>query len=391
MRGSLRRRGPSWAIVIDLGYVPDPKTGQMRRKQKFVSFKGTKKQAQGKLTNMLKALQDGQYVDASKLTLGEWLSEWLRSVSGRCRPATVARYTGIIDGHLLKAPIAAMRLQQIRASHVEAYYASVKASSSTVALHHTILMQCFKKAVRDRLVPLNVVADVESKPRRARDKGDAARLHCWTADEARRFLDAAKGDGPQNAAFYSVALDSGARKGELCGLRWQDVDLEAGTIRLVQQLLEPGAAPVFGPLKAGRPRTITLATETVRLLAAHKRTQAEVKMANRQQYHDHGLVFAKEYRDLQRAGGMLGHPLQVNNLGQRDYARLIRSAGVRRIKFHGLRHTCATLLLQAGEPVHVVSERLGHSKVTMTLEVYSHVLPNMQQRAAATIGAVLHG
>jgi integrase len=83
--------------------------------------------------------------------------------------------------------------------------------------------------------------------------------------------------------------------------------------------------------------------------------------------------------------------LQLNNIGQREYDRLIKAAKVRRIKFHGLRHTCATLLLQAGTPVHVVSERLGHSKVTMTLEVYAHVLPDMQTEAAATLAALLHG
>jgi integrase len=102
------------------------------------------------------------------------------------------------------------------------------------------------------------------------------------------------------------------------------------------------------------------------------------------------LVFAKEWSDLARNSDMLGFPLQMNNLGQREYAKLIKVAGVRRIKFHGLRHTCATLLLQAGTPVHVVSERLGHSKVAMTMEVYAHVLPDMQKDAAATLGALLH-
>jgi integrase len=121
-------------------------------------------------------------------------------------------------------------------------------------------------------------------------------------------------------------------------------------MHIVQQLLKPGPAPMFGPPKTGRPRT-----------------------------------------DLRRPTEQIGQPLQINNLGQREYAAILKAAGVKRIKFHGLRPTCATLLLQAGTPVHVVSERLGHSKVQMTLEIYAHVLPDMQREAAETIGAILSG
>jgi integrase len=128
----------------------------------------------------------------------------------------------------------------------------------------------------------------------------------------------------------------------------------------------------------------------VELLRVHKRAQAEMKMANRPTYHDFGLVFAKEWSDIRQSGDRLGQPLQANNLGQREYAKLMKAAGVRRIKFHGLRHTCATLLLQANTPVHVVSQRLGHAKVEMTLNIYAHVLPDMQRDAAATMGALLH-
>lgn len=391
MRGYLKQRYKgSWSLVVD-DYATDATTGTRKRRRKWITFRGTRKQAEKKLTDVLGQMDRGEFVEPTKLTLGDWLREWLPGVETRCRPATFTRYKGIIDKNILQAPIAKLPLQQIRPSHVEQYYASIDASASTLTLHHTILQQALRKAMRDRLITRNAAADVDAKPTRRRDKGEDARVHCWTVDEARRFLKAAKDAGTQPAAFYALALDSGARKGELCGLRWSDVDLDAGTIRLVQQLLKPGAAPVFGPLKAGRPRTITLATETVRLVAVHKRQQAALKMANRQHYHDHGLVFAKEYADLQRQGDMLGCPIQMNTLGQREYAKLVKQADVRRIKFHGLRHTCATLLLQAGEPVHVVSERLGHSKVTMTLEVYASVLPNMQQRAATTIGAVLHG
>jgi integrase len=174
------------------------------------------------------------------------------------------------------------------------------------------------------------------------------------------------------------------RKGELCGLKWEDVDLDARKVRGVRQLASPqlgeDGQPVFGPTKTGRVRTITIDSETAALLREHRKTQREAMMQRRSAHQDFGLVFTRDD----------GEPLLMNNLGQREYAKLITAAGVKAIKFHGLRHTCATLLLQAGTPVHVVSERLGHSKVSMTLEVYAHVLPDMQNDAAAALGALLH-
>jgi integrase len=128
-------------------------------------------------------------------------------------------------------------------------------------------------------------------------------------------------------------------------------------MRIVQQLLTAGHVPTFGPPKTGRPRTVSLGAETVELLRAHKKHQAEIKMANRTTYHDLGLVFAKDWPDLHRAGDKIGSPFQMSSLGQREYNKLVKAANIPRIKFHGLRHTCATLLLQAGQPVHVVSER----------------------------------
>jgi integrase len=157
-----------------------------------------------------------------------------------------------------------------------------------------------------------------------------------------------------------------------------------------RQLLKPGPSPVFGPVKNKTPRTVEIAAETVALLRRHRSHQAELKLANGEHYHDHGLVFAKEWGDLTRRRDTLGEPLQANNLGQREYAQLVKAAGVRQIKFHGLRHTCATLLLQAGVPAHVVQRRLGHKKIEITLTVYAHALPAMQQDAAARLAAVLH-
>jgi integrase len=391
MRGSLTQRYKgSWSIILDLGYETHPDTGKLRRKQKWITVRGTRKEAEKTLTDLLHAANHGTFVEPSKMTVGMWLTEWVEAIKPRVRASTHTRYEGIITGAILKAPISNILLQKLRGSHIESYYAAAKVSASTLTLHHAILHRALRKAVKDQLVAMNVATNLDDRPRREREPEDA-RQHAWTATEARAFLIAAKAAGTQSAAFYATALDSGARKGELGGLRWSDVDLDTAKIRIVQQLTKPGSEPTFGPTKTGRSRTISLGAETVELLRAHKQEQAELKMRNRTAYHDFGLVFAKDWVDVRKRFDTLGQPLQLNNLGQREYAKLISAAGVRKIKFHGLRHTSATLLLQAGQPAYVVAQRLGHSKVEMTLNIYAHVLPDMQQDAAAKLGTLLHG
>lgn len=408
MRGSIRPRGKDrWLLRFDSGYHVHPTTGLLKRKQHTVTVAGTKRDAEKQLTELMRRQDRGTLVEPSKLTLRDWLPQWLEINKSRFAPTTYARYKGIIDRDILQADLAAIPLQKLQATHLETYYATVAQartfapgakrrtrralSASTLSLHHAVLYPALRKAVRDRLIVANPAADLEGKPRRTRSRSDDAQRHCWTATEARTFLATAKQAGPRPAAFYALALDSGMRKGELCGLRWTDVDLDTAKVRVVQQLLTPGAEPKFGPTKTGKPRMISLGAETIDLLRRHRQHQSEIKMANRNSYSEFALVFAKERSDLRAATDSLGHPLQINNLGQREYARLIKAADVRPIKFHGLRHTCATLLLQAGQPVHVVSERLGHAKVSMTMEVYAHVLPDMQQDAAAKLNALLHG
>jgi integrase len=139
------------------------------------------------------------------------------------------------------------------------------------------------------------------------------------------------------------------------------------------------------------PRSLDLSAETVTPLKDHKRHQAELKMKNRTIYQDHGLVFAKEWDERYGRQDFLGLPLQANNLGEREFARIIRDATVRRISIHGLRHTSATLLLKAGVAAHVVQQRLGHKRIEMTLGIYAHALPSMQQDAARRLGVLLHG
>jgi hypothetical protein len=144
----------SRSIILDLGYEPHPETGKPRRRQKWHTFRGTRKQAQAKLTALLGTVDAGTYVDATKITLGQWLTQWFDASKARFRPSTSLRFEGIIANSLLTAPLASIGLQKIRTTHLEAY-ASAKVSASTLTLHHTIQHQALRKAFRDRLISGN--------------------------------------------------------------------------------------------------------------------------------------------------------------------------------------------------------------------------------------------
>jgi len=339
----------------------------------------------------------GQLLEPSKRTFGEWLDHWVET---HIKPPvkrlrTYESYESIIRCHI-KPGLGKWPLQDLQATHLELYYAELATrekkplSQTTLEHHHAVISGALKAAVNKDLVKRNVAKLVGNKPK-APEGNEDIRSNCWNEEEAFRFLNVAKSQGPQIAAFYSLALDSGMRKGELCGLRWANVDLENSKVAVVEQLIKPGANPIFGPPKRNKARTIHLSWETIALLKAHKKQQNEMKMENRLHYHDFDLVFAKEWGQLTRKYHTLGHPLQMNNLGQREFNSIIEEAKVPTITFHGMRHTCGTLLLKFNEPVKVVSERLGHKGVEITMNIYQHVLPDMQEAAASTIGSILHG
>lgn len=381
MPGSIVKRGSSWAVVIDLPRLYDPETGKSRRRQKWITVHGTRQDAENKLAEILVDLSRQQFVEPSTVLFGAWLDEWLETAvkPPACAPRTYERYRSAVDRHIIPA-LGAIRLQQLRTADIQRYYRRAGLSPSTLALHHSIVHGALQAAVQQGLVARNVAELVAAKPRRSRAPNDDARENCWTAEEAKLFLAAARAAGPRQAAFYTLALDTGARKNELAALRWDDVDLDRCLVTISRQLLRgPSTRPAFGPPKNHKPRTIEIAPGTATLLRQWKVRQLEEKMANRQFYQDFGLVFTDEY----------GLPLRTSSLGQREFAQLIKAAGVKRIKFHGLRHTCATLLLQAGVPAKVVQERLGHKSIEVTMNIYSHVLPSMQREAAAKLAGAL--
>jgi integrase len=392
MRGSIKRRYEgSWSLILDLGYQTDPKTGLRKRKQRWVTFRGTKQLAEKHLNELVRAAGRGEFVERSKLTVGEWLTEWIEKAikPPAKRPGTYRVYKSVNTRHLTPA-LGAIRLQELKAADIKRYYTDKKLSESTLAQHHAIIHGALSAAVLEGMVIRNVAHLVVGKPQQ-RDDHDHVSGNCWDTDEARAFLVAAKKAGPQPAALYALALDSGARKNELCGLQWADIDLDAGTVTFVRQLVKLGAKPEFGPIKNDVPRTVDLSAETVALLKEHKRTQAELKMRNRVAYRDLGMVFAREWSDLHGREASLGLPLLSNNLGQREFAKIIKAVKVKPITIHGLRHTSATLLLKAGVPPQVVQRRLGHKRIEITLGIYAHVLPSMQQDTARRLGALLHG
>jgi integrase len=282
MRGSLKQRSKgSWSIILDLGDELDPATGRTKRRQKWQTFHGTKKQAEDKLADLLKAVKDEEYLDASTVTLGAWLREWFAASKSKWAPGTVARYSQIIERDLVPSTIGQMPMQKLRDTHLEMYYAASRLGAPTLVVHHTLLLQAIRKATKSKIIKQNIAADLDYKPRLTRRRHDVAQRHCWTALEACRFLQEARSTSVQAAAFYTLALDSGARKRELAGLTWANLDLDAGKMHVVQQLLKPGPVPVFGPPKTGRPRTIALGTETVAALRTHRQQQRELLMANR--------------------------------------------------------------------------------------------------------------
>lgn len=391
MRGSLKQRHKgSWSLILDLGYQTDPETGKRKRKQKWITVRGTRRNAERKLAELVHKKDTHSFVEPSKVTVGEWLHAWLEKAIKPPRRTLRAyeTYKSAIVRHLIPT-LGAIRLQELRTIDIERFHADLGLAPATGEKFHAIINSALKAAMRAGLVTRNVATLAENKPRAPEGHEDVL-ANVWEAHEAKQFLATAKATGPQQAAFYSLALETGMRKAELCGLMWKDLG-NTGTLTVQRQLVKPGSTPTFGPIKNKTPRQLELAPETLELLRQHKRHQAELKLRNRQHYRDHGLIFAKEWSDLTRQYATLGDPLQMNNIGQREYAKLIKASGVRRIKFHGMRHTCATLLLQAGVPAHVVQRRLGHKRIEMTLSTYAHALPSMQQDAADRLGAILHG
>jgi len=378
MKGWVRRRGRSWTVILDLGRGPDG-----RRRLKWVGGFARKEDAEQELVKLLRDLDTGKFVEPSKITVGEYLDEWLDgyaklNVSGH----TYERYERIVRGHLIPA-LGRLQLARLRPLHIQAYMSQALTSgrrdgqgglsARTVLHHYRVLREALEQAVRWQLLAVNP-ADAVQPPRPKLREMRALDEH-----ETARIIKASEGTRLHVAVV--LAATTGMRRGEILALRWEDVDLRQGRLSVRQALEKTREGIRFKPPKTAKGRrSITLAALAVEAIKRWRAQQAQEKLLLGPAYRDHGLVVCLSD----------GRPYDPQEFSKR-FAKIARKAGLPGIGFHALRHGHASQLLRAGVHPKVVSERLGHATVSITLDIYSHLLPGLQEEAAQRIDALLCG
>jgi integrase len=314
-------------------------------------------------------------VPDERVTVEAHVTAWLKAKRATVRPGTHVRYEQLVRLHIVPG-LGRKRLARLTPRDLQNFYGTLLEAGSaprTVGNVHRVLHAALKEAAQWGLVTQNVAALV-SPPRPPR-----APMRTLTAAQAGDLLKAATDERLE--ALYVLALHTGMRKGELLGLRWNDVDLKAQTLH-IQGSLQPipgkGLQVVEVKTESSR-RQIRLGTASSEALRRHRVRQAQERLRAGETWTDLDLVFPNT----------TGRPTHPGNFLRRDFDPLLKRAGVPRVKFHELRHTCATLLLGEGVHPKIVSELLGHSDITVTLNLYSHVLPTMQQQAVDTLDGLL--
>jgi integrase len=377
--GSIKKTGSTWGFVLDVG-----RSNGRRQQVRKRGFR-TRKDAQSALNDALADLQHGSYVRPRRVTFGEYLDDWVAAavVAGR-RPSTIAGYRLEIRLYI-KPALGDVELQLVTAVDLDRLYAQLASTGSaggrgalsknTIRKVHALIGKALGDAERKGLVQRNV-ARVASPPSARSAK--APEMQCWTPEQLRTFLDFVAVDS-HHAPLLRLAAMTGLRRAELCGLRWQDVDLDNSRLVVRQAITTVDHEPSLGYVKSTRSRrVIDIDATTVAVLKAQRAHQLEERLRGGPAWVDTGLTFTMP-------DGRGWHP----DVMTRAFARLVKRSGLPRIRLHDLRHSHATHLLAAGTNVRVTSERLGHASVSFTLDVYGHVLPGQQADAAAAVSALV--
>ena len=389
MKDGIKRRGSTWTYVVR---VRDPQNGRM--KDAWVGGFATEQEAKVARNAARAAADQGTAVAATRITVRDYLEDWLEASASRVRPTTLVSYSLHVHRYIVPA-IGAGRLQQLTPAMIDKMNAALLKSGrmprrepvegekpapaqglspATVRRCGATLHKALGDAVRKKLIPYNP-ADAVDLPRvKAGGADGAGDLPVWTRLQLDKFLTHVAGE--RLFPMWRLAAWTGMRRGEVAGITWRDVDTDAGTITVRRARVNVTSADVreSKPKTARGRRRVELDEETRVALAAWRERHDAERKAWPGVWPGDDLVFTLED----------GSGLRPDYLSRTFRARAAR-AGLPVIRFHDLRHTHATLLLAAGVPVKVVSERLGHSTVAFTMDVYQHVLPGQQREAVQAL------
>lgn len=385
MHGHITKKDGNWYVVLEHDRV-----GREQRKRRWISVRkelglnkpATKTQAQALLVQKLRELQTGTYVEPNDMTVAQLMDKWLEVYARpNLRETTYSTHLAYINNHI-KPEIGYIQLSKLRPLHLQQLYAKkLKGgradggegglSGNSIRYIHKLLNKALAAAVTWELVARNV-AEAATPP-----KISAPERQAWTAEQVNRYLRHIKEH--RLYPLYYLALSTGMRRGELLGLRWQDIHWDDKSLSVNQSLVVAGGKIRISSTKTeSSRRSISLSPTELSTLRAHRKRQLEEMMILGVSNWSQELVFVSE----------VGTPLNPRNL-LRQFQTTSKQAGVPIIPFHALRHTCATLMLQSGIHPKVVAERLGHSRISTTLDIYSHVMPNMQMEAALALENML--
>lgn len=385
--GSIRKRADGiWVARLMVGTLPNgnPDVRQVAAK--------TQAACREKLDALKLQVMNGTLpsADLAGLTFRAFLDRWLATVKPNIRETTYRRYEQYVSVHF-KPALGSKRLTKLTHDDVQAFLnakrdekvargkgkAPKALAPRTVHHLYVVLGTALTWGVKKGYIAISPMLRVDP-PRLP--KTEVVPL---TAEQTTKLLDVAASEADPLLGLWTIAAYTGARKGELLGLTWSDVDLDAGTIRIRRSLARiEDARPVYSDPKTARSRRVLdLAPDAVAVLRAHQDRQTFDRRGLGDAYADLGIVFASE----------LGTPLDTNNVTKR-FKRALRRAGLPpTTRLHDLRHGAATMMLEAGETVPTVSEYLGHASPAITMMVYAHAVPGSKKRAAERLGAILRG
>lgn len=385
MRDGIVQRGSTWSYVVR---VKDPATGLS--KPRWVGGFVTRTAAKASRDGTRHAVNRGTYVAPQDLTLLAWLERWLEGHAVRLKPATEASYRGIVARYLAPgkpaADLGAERLQSLAPSRLSAVYRRLAESGGqkgkplsrqTVVYLHSVIRKSLSDAVVERLLEVNPAAGAKLSKR---GLDDSREVTAWAAADLRGFLEHAVVARDRLYPLYVLVAHTGMRRGEALALRWSDIDLDAGTVRVRRAVVQIGTQLTYGLPKNHEQRHVKISARVVDSLRAWRKAQAAERLAWGPAYQPTDLLFTWE-------DGRLVQPDYVT----KAFVRLVATTGAPRLTFHGLRHTHATLLLRDRWPVHVVAKRLGHKDPTITLTVYAHAIPDDDVELAGAFDRAVYG